>query len=67
MSRKTAKIVTNKFLNTTKSDREGGRTVGSGRVASKVFLGSLFICRNNENECERCQNVPKQNSSEFGY
>ena len=28
MSQKTAKTVTNKFLNTTKSDREGGRTVG---------------------------------------
>ena len=27
-----AKTVTNKFLNTTKSDREGGRTVGSGKV-----------------------------------
>ena len=34
MSQKTAKTVTNKFLNMTKSDREGGRTVGSGRVAS---------------------------------
>ena len=32
MSHKTAKTVTNKFLNTTKSDREGGRTVGSGVV-----------------------------------
>ena len=32
MSQKTAKNVTNKFLNTTKSDREGGRTVGSGKV-----------------------------------
>ena len=33
MSHKTAKTVTNKFLNIAKSDREGGRTVGSGRVA----------------------------------
>lgn len=32
MSRKTAKTVTNKFLNKVKSDREGGRTVGLGRV-----------------------------------
>lgn len=32
MSYKTAKSVTNKFLNMTKSDREGGRTVGSGMV-----------------------------------
>ena len=31
-----AKIVTNKFLNTTKTDREGGRTVGSGRVATVI-------------------------------
>lgn len=29
MSHKTAKTVTYKFLNTTKSDREGVRTVGS--------------------------------------
>ena len=36
MSQKTAKTVTNKFLNMTKSDREGGRTVGSGRVASII-------------------------------
>ena len=36
MSRKMAKTVTNKFLNTTKSDREGGRTVGSGRVATII-------------------------------
>ena len=36
MSHKTAKIVTNKFLNMTKSDREGGRTVGSGRVATII-------------------------------
>lgn len=31
-----AKTVTNKFLNTTKSDREGGRTVGSRRVATII-------------------------------
>lgn len=36
MSYKTAKSVTNKFLNMTKSDREGGRTVGSGRVATII-------------------------------
>ena len=36
MSHKTAKTITNKFLNTTKTDREGGRTVGSGRVATIV-------------------------------
>ena len=36
MSHKTAKTVTNKFLNTTKSDREGGRTVGSGAVATII-------------------------------
>lgn len=36
MSQKTAKAVTNKFLNTTESDREGGRTVGSGRVATII-------------------------------
>ena len=36
MSHKTAKIVTNKFLDTTKTDREGGRTVGSGRVATVI-------------------------------
>ena len=36
MSHKTAKIVTNKFLNMTRSDREGGRTVGSGRVATII-------------------------------
>lgn len=36
MSHKTAKTVTNKFLNTAESDREGGRTVGSGRVASII-------------------------------
>ena len=36
MSQKTAKSVTNKFLNTAKSDREGGRTVGSGRVATVI-------------------------------
>lgn len=36
MSQKMAKTVTNKFLNTTKSDREGGRTVGSVRVATIV-------------------------------
>ena len=37
MSHKTAKTVTNKFVNTTKSDREGGRTVGSGRVATVEY------------------------------
>ena len=36
MSHKTAKIVIYKFLNMTKSDREGGRTVGSGRVATVI-------------------------------
>lgn len=36
MSHKTAKSVINKFLNKTKSDREGGRTVGSGRVATII-------------------------------
>ena len=36
MSQKMAKTVTNKFLNTTESDREGGRTVGSGRVATII-------------------------------
>ena len=30
------KTVTNTLLNQTKSDREGGRTVGSGRVASII-------------------------------
>ena len=34
MSHKMAKIVTYKLLNTTKSDREGGRTVGSGVVTA---------------------------------
>ena len=33
MSQKKAKSVTNKFLNKAKSDREGGRTVGSGAFA----------------------------------
>ena len=36
MSHKTAKTVTNKFLNMSQSDREGGRTVGSGRVATVI-------------------------------
>lgn len=36
MSHKMAKTETNKFLNTLKSDREGGRTVGSGRVATII-------------------------------
>ena len=31
-----AKIVTYKLLKTTKADREGGRTVGSGRVATII-------------------------------
>ena len=31
-----AKTVTYKLLNTTKSDREGGRTVGPGRVATII-------------------------------
>ena len=31
-----AKTVTYKFLNATKSDREGGRTVGSGRVVTII-------------------------------
>ena len=30
------KTVTNQFLNIVQSDREGGRTVGSGRVATIV-------------------------------
>lgn len=36
MSHKTAETVTNKFLNSAKSDREGGRTVGSGAVATII-------------------------------
>ena len=36
MSHETTKTVTYKFLNMTKSDREGGRTVGSGRVATII-------------------------------
>ena len=36
MSQKTAKTVTIKFLKQAKSDREGGRTVGSGRVATII-------------------------------
>lgn len=36
MSHKTAKTVTNKLLNTAKSDREGGCTVGSGRVTTII-------------------------------
>lgn len=36
MSHKTAKTVTNKFLNTAKSDCEGGRTVDPGRVATII-------------------------------
>ena len=36
MSHKTAKTVTNEFLNTIKTDREDGRTVGSGRVATVI-------------------------------
>ena len=36
MSHKTAKTVTNKLLNTAESGREGGRTVGSGRVATII-------------------------------
>lgn len=36
MSHKKAKAVTNKLLNTTKSDRESGRTVESGRVATII-------------------------------
>ena len=36
MSQKTAKTVTNKFPNKAKMDREGGRTVGSGRVATII-------------------------------
>lgn len=31
-----AKTVTYKLLNTTKSDRAGGRTVGLGRVATTI-------------------------------
>ena len=30
------KTVTNQFLNIAQSDREGGRTVGSGRVATII-------------------------------
>ena len=33
---KRQKNVTYKFLNTTKSNLEGGRTVGSGRVATII-------------------------------
>jgi len=44
MSHKTAKTVTNKFLSTTKSDREGRRTVGSGRVATII---EKFIIHDN--------------------
>ena len=36
MSQKTARTVINKLLNMTESDREGGRTVGSGRVATII-------------------------------
>ena len=36
MSYKTAKTVTNKFLNAAKSEGGGGRTVGSGRVATVI-------------------------------
>lgn len=36
MSHKAVKTVTNKFLNKTKSEHEGGRTVGSGRVAAII-------------------------------
>lgn len=36
MGQKTAKTVTYKFLNTRQTDREGGRTVGSGRGASII-------------------------------
>ena len=36
MSQKTAKTVTYKFLNTRQMDREGGRTVSSGRVATII-------------------------------
>ena len=36
MSYKTAKTITNKFLDAAKSDREGGRTVGSGRFATII-------------------------------
>ncbi len=31
-----AKTITNKFLNSTKSDCEGGRTVGLGRVTTII-------------------------------
>lgn len=36
MSQKTAKTVTYQFLNTRQMDREGGRTLGSGRVATII-------------------------------
>lgn len=42
MSHKTAKTVTNKLLNIAKSDREGGRTVGSGR-AFRVCFSLYFL------------------------
>jgi hypothetical protein len=42
MSHKTAKIVIYKFLNMTKSDREGGRTVGSGRAFRVCFPMYFF-------------------------
>ena len=51
MSHRTAKTVTNKFLNTTKSDREGGRTVNSDRVPTdervyeKREFGEIFLYR----------------------
>ena len=43
MSHKTAKTVTNKFLSTTKSDREGRRTVGSGRVATIIEKSGVAV------------------------
>ena len=43
MSHKTAKTVTNKFLSTTKSDREGRRTVGSGRVATIIYNLKFYV------------------------
>lgn len=42
MSQKTAKSVTNKFLNTAKSDRGGGRTVRSGRVDLPLSKQNFF-------------------------
>ena len=44
-----AKTEKNKFLNTAKSDREGGRTVGSGRVATIIEQLNTFLSINRLN------------------